>query len=62
MVSIPVGAPQADGQGFAERQGNAPLGDERANAIPRSIGAGVPDRDRPPPKGGSENRWPASWR
>ena len=35
MASIPVGALPAGGQGSGEMQGNAPLGDERANALPR---------------------------
>jgi hypothetical protein len=60
--SIPVGAPLADGQDFGEMRGNAPLGDARANALLRSIGAGGPDQQRLPPKGGSHIRMPASWR
>jgi hypothetical protein len=51
MASIPVGAPLADGQGSGEMRVNAPLGDARANALLRSIGAGGPDRQRSPSKG-----------
>jgi hypothetical protein len=44
MASIPIGAPLADGQGSVEMRANAPLGEVRANALLRSIGAGGPDR------------------
>ena len=60
MVSIPIEAPLADGQGFVEMRVNAPLGGVRANALLRSIGVGGPDRRRPPSKGGSHIRSPAS--
>jgi hypothetical protein len=32
-------------------QGNPPLGDKRANALPGSIGVDDPDRQMSPPKG-----------
>jgi hypothetical protein len=44
MASIPVGVLQGDGQAPGEMLGPAPLPDERANALLRSIGAGGHDR------------------